>query len=417
MVMNSLLLNGRRSPVLHKWRNLGFVVQKESAFFNSYSSSANAPSRSSRDGRKGKNFTVSYLVSSLGLSKKLAESISRKVNFTDKANPDSVLSLFRSHGFIDSQISCIITDYPELLMVDAENSLGPKLKSLKSRGASSSEFTQIISTVPRILGKKSISVYYDSVKDIIVADQSSNYEFPQGHQGNKIRNVSVLRGLGMPQRLLLHLLVSKSQPVCGKENFDASLKKVVELGFDPTTSKFVVALRMLYQMSEKTIEEKVEVYRSVGFTVDDIWEIFKKTPTVLKVSKKKILNSFETFLGLGFSRAEFLMMVKRYPPCIEYSLESVKRKNEFLVKEMNWQLNSLVLHPQAFGYSMEKRIIPRCNVLKALLSKGLLRKGSKLPSGSSVLSCTDELFLQRYVMKHNELVPVLMAIFNKGRVS
>ncbi|XP_010473417.1 PREDICTED: transcription termination factor MTERF2, chloroplastic-like [Camelina sativa] len=410
--MNSLLRNGRRSLVLHKGLNFGFVLQKESAFFNSYSSSANG---SSRDGRKGKNFTVSYLVTSLGLSKNLAESISRKVSFTDKTNPDSVLSLFRSHGFIDSQISFIITDYPELLMVDAKNSLGPKLNSLKSRGASSSELTQIISTVPRILGKKSISVYYDSVKDIIVADQSSNYEFPQGHQGNKIRNVSALRGLGMPQRLLLPLLVSKSQPVCGKENFDASLKKVVEMGFDPTTSKFVVALRMLYQMSEKTIGEKVEVYTSVGFAVDDVWEIFKKTPSVLKVSKKKILNSFETFLGLGYSRSEFLIMVRRYPPCIEYSLESVKRKSEFLVKKMNWPLSSLVLHPQVFGYSMEKRIIPRCNVLKALLSKGLLRKGSELPSVSYVLSCTDEIFILRYVMKHNELVPVLMAIFNEGR--
>ncbi|KAG7587958.1 Transcription termination factor mitochondrial/chloroplastic [Arabidopsis suecica] len=415
--MYSLILHGRRLVELQKWRHLRFALKNVSPLSNSFSSASAAADVRSRDGRKGKNFTVSYLVDSLGFTTKLAESISRKVNFTDKANPDSVLTLLRSHGFIDSQISCIITDYPELLILDAEKSLGRKLQILQSRGVSSSELTEIVSTVPRILGRKSITVYYDAVKDIIVADKSSSYELPQGSQGNKIRNVSVLRELGMPQWLLLPLLVSKSQPVCGKENFDASLKKVVEMGFDPTTSKFVVALRMLYQMSEKTIEEKVVVYTSVGFTLDDVWEIFKKTPTVLKVSKKKILKSAETFLGLGYSRAEFLMMVKRYPPCIEYSLESVKRKNEFLVKKMNWPLNALVLHPQVFGYSMEKRIIPRCNVLKVLLSKGLLRKKSELPAVSSVLSCTDEGFLNRYVMKHNELAPTLMAIFTKGRVS
>ncbi|KAG7650257.1 putative transcription regulator mTERF family [Arabidopsis thaliana] len=414
--MYSLILHGRRLVQLQKWLNLRVSVQTAFVLSDSFSS-ASATDVRSRDGRKGKNFTVSYLVDSLGLSKKLAESISRKVSFEDKVNPDSVLSLFRSYGFTDSQISTIITDYPLLLVADAKKALGRKLQILQSRGASSSEITEIVSTVPRILGKKSITVYYDAVKDIIVADTSSSYELPQGSQGNKIRNVSALRELGMPSRLLLPLLVSKSQPVCGKENFDASLKKVVEMGFDPTTTKFVLALRMLYQMSEKTIEEKVVVFRSLGFTVDDVWEIFKKTPSVLKVSKKKILKSAETFLDLGYSRAEFLMMVKRYPPCIEYSVESVKKKNEFLVKKMKWPRNALVLHPQVFGYSMEKRIIPRCNILEALLSKGLLRKGSELPAVSSVLSCTDEGFLDRYVMKHNELVPTLMAIFTKGRVS
>ncbi|ESQ29222.1 hypothetical protein EUTSA_v10024090mg [Eutrema salsugineum] len=355
--MYSVILHGTRSTI-EKWRNLRLAVnflQNASAFSNSFSS-ASVFDVTPRDGRrKGKSFTVSYLVDSLGLTKNLAESISRKLSLEDKRNPDSILSLFRSYGFTDTQISSIITDYPGLLLADAEKSIGPKLKLLLSmKGASSSELTEIVSKVPEILGKdRSICMYYDSVKCIIEADKRSSYEklshsFPQNSLENKVRNVSVLRELGMPQRLLLPLLVLKCPHVCGKERFEESLKKVVEMGFDPTTSKFVLALRMLYQMSDKTIEDK---------------------------------------------------------------------KTEFVVKKMNWSLKALASNPAVFGYNMEKRIVPRCNVIKALLSKGLLGKGSELPPVSSVLSCTDEKFLNKYVMKHEKLEPELMAIYIRERAS
>ncbi|CAH8256152.1 unnamed protein product [Arabidopsis lyrata] len=380
--MYSLILHGRKLVQFQKWRHLRVSVnlyQDGSAFSNSFSSAASASDVSPRVGRKGNNFTVSYLVDSLGLPNKLAESISRKVSFEDKGNPDSVLSLLRSHGFTDSQISSIITDYPVLLIADADKSLGPKLQFLQSRGASSSELTEIVSAVPKILGKKegkSISAYYDFVKVIIEADKSSNmgricHSLPEGSkQENKIRNVLVLRELGVPQRVLFSLLLSDGRHVCGKEKFKESLKKVVKIGFDPTTSMFVEALK----------------------------------------SEKKIENSIETFLGLGFSRDEFLMMVKRFPQCIGYS-------TEYLVKEMNWPLKAVASIPQVLGYSLEKRTVPRCNVIKVLISKGLF--GSELPPISSVLTSPREKFLNCYVRKHDDkqLVAELLVIFTGDSVS
>ncbi|CAL9237828.1 unnamed protein product, partial [Arabidopsis halleri] len=49
-----------------------------------------------------------------------------------------------------------------------------------------------------------------------------------------------------------------------------------------------------------------------------------------------------------------------------YSAESVKKKTEFLVKKMNWPLKAVVSNPSILGYSMEKRIVPRCNIIKNL---------------------------------------------------
>ncbi|KAF2580990.1 hypothetical protein F2Q68_00003495 [Brassica cretica] len=368
--MFSLIIRGRKPLELHKWLN--FRVSLNPSAFSS------ASDVSLQDTQKGNSFTVSYLVESLGFTTKLAESIWT----TDKGcNLVSVLALLRSHGFTDSHIS-----------------------------------------IPKILGikkDKALSRYYDFVREIIVVADKSYYSLPEGSaQGNKLRNVLVLRDMGVPQRLLLPLLISNHHVCCGKEKFEETLKKVVEMGFEPATFRFVEALRMLYQLSDKTIQEKLIFYGKLGFSEGDVWEMFKKNPSFLPLSEKNVLNSIEAYLGLGFTRDEFAVLVKCHPQCLNYSAELVKRKTEFLVKDMNWPVKSLVSNPTVLGYNLEKRTIPRCNVIKALMSEGLL--GSELPSLGSVLVCTDHAFLKRYVMKHGDdkkLVAELMAVFAGGHVS
>ncbi|CAA7029844.1 unnamed protein product [Microthlaspi erraticum] len=466
--MYFLLLHGRRSLELQKWRNLRVSIRNSFPFSTIPFSSTVSPTK---DGRKGQIFTFCYLIDSLGLTPKLAESISKKVSFGEKRNPDSVLKLLRSYGFRDSQISSIVTAYPRLLVVDAEKSLAPKLQFLQSmKGAS---LTETVSKVPKILGTKggkSLSVYYDFVKEITKADKVSKFEtlchsLPQSMQENKIRNVSALRELGVPQRLLLPLLISDRKLVCGEGKFKESLKKVVEMGFDPSSSKFVEALSAVQGLSEKAIEEKVKVYKRLGFSVGEVWEMFKKCPVSMRLSEKKItqkfeslkvfglleedeivsvckkspecvfgasevkiINSIATYRDLGFRKDEFKTMLKSHPQCIGYSEETVKKKTKFLVKKKNkfmvgkmkWSVKAVALHPQVLGYSMEKRIVPRCNVMKALMSKGLLGdRKSKLPEKESVLVCNDEEFLKRFVRNHDdkELVAELMAIFTKDHAS
>ncbi|KAL9811296.1 putative transcription regulator mTERF family [Arabidopsis thaliana] len=175
--MFSLILHGgRRSRELHQWRNLNLLLQNSSAFTESFSSVVTTTKDLSlEDERKRKTFTVSYLIDSLGLTTKLAESISMKANFDEKGNPDSVLKLLRSYGFKDSQISSIISTYPRFLIENPEKTL------------------QIVSKVPKILGKRGgkwISHYYDYVKEIL-QDQDSSSSSSKRKQTNRNRNVSV----------------------------------------------------------------------------------------------------------------------------------------------------------------------------------------------------------------------------------
>ncbi|KAL0836705.1 hypothetical protein Bca101_088595 [Brassica carinata] len=307
---------------------------------NVYSSASAA-----QDGGKGKIFTVSYMVDSLGFTTKLAESTWRKVSSDSesKGNPDSVLNLLKSYSFTNSQISSIVTSYPQLLTEDSEKSLAPKFQFLQSRGDSTSELTAFLSKVSKILRikkDKAFSRYYDFAKEVIEADKSLKKLPPQSclregsGQENKLRNILVLRDLGVPQKLLFSLLVSNFQTVTGKERFEETLKKVLEMGFDPTTSKFVQALNAVYQLSDKTTQEKVDVFCT------------------------------------RFTRDEVMMMVKCFPQCITYSTMVVKEKVKFVVKQMNWPVKAVSLFPRVVGYSMDKRIVPWCNVIKALMSKG-----------------------------------------------
>ncbi|EFH64309.1 hypothetical protein ARALYDRAFT_893294 [Arabidopsis lyrata subsp. lyrata] len=64
--------------------------------------------------------------------------------------------------------------------------------------------------------------------------------------------------------------------------------------------------------------------------------------------------------------------VKGFPMCFGLSAETVEKKTEFLVKKIIWPLKSVVSNPAGLGYSLQKRIVPRCNVIKALMSKGLI---------------------------------------------
>ncbi|KAF8053468.1 hypothetical protein N665_1411s0002 [Sinapis alba] len=455
--MFSLILNNRRSRELNQWRNLItplfsnlLLLQNPPALANSFSS-ATASDLTPEDERKRKTFTVSYLVNSLGLTTKHAESISSKANFDEKRNPDSVLKLLRSYGFTDSQISTIITTYPRFLIENPEKTLRAKLHFLKLNGASSSELTEIVSKVPKILGRRghvSITGYFDYVKEIL-QDQDKNSKCPNVKQTNRTRNVSVLRELGVPQKLLLNLLISKAKPVCGKERFEESVKKIIEMGFDPTSKRFVNALYVFYELSEKTIEQKVCVYKNLGFSVDEVWATFKKWPYLLKYSEKKITQTFETLRGcglteeevrvivkkypecvgtseekivssvetferLGFTGEETLMIIKRHPQCIGLASETVKTKTAFLVKKMGWPLKDVASTPIVFGFSLEKFIFPRCNVIRALISKGLI---GELPAISSALTSPKQRFLKNFVKKHEEVLPELIYIFTGDCVS
>lgn len=66
--------------------------------------------------------------------------------------------------------------------------------------------------------------------------------------------------------------------------------------------------------------------------------------------------------------------------------------------------------PSVLTYSLEKRIIPRCSVIRVLLSKGLINEETQICSSYLVIR-SNKSFLDTFVTKHLDQVPQLLNIF------
>nr|KJB49015.1 hypothetical protein B456_008G097700 [Gossypium raimondii] len=121
---------------------------------------------------------------------------------------------------------------------------------------------------------------------------------------------------------------------------------------------FLVALQALIQISKSTWERKFNVFKQWGWSDEDIVSAFEK-----------------------------------YPRCMLFSEHKISENMDFFVNTMGCKSSYISNHPVLLSYSLEKRIIPRCSVLKALLSKGLIEKFNV----NSIMVCTEKVFLQRFV--------------------
>ncbi|KAG7559595.1 Rho GTPase activation protein [Arabidopsis thaliana x Arabidopsis arenosa] len=218
--MRSLMIrHGRKALELHKWCSLiSSLEQNASTFSNSASATSHVSSN--------ETFIISNLIDLYRWTRKITQLILEE-DEEEEEDSDSVSNLTRSHCRISRNITC----YPRHLVADGvEKAIPPKLDQfLQFRGASSS-----------------ISFYNDSVRDILRADSTIS---PPCKQENIIRDVFILKQLGVPQELLIPLL-NFNTSFNGKEKYKKSIKEVIEESFHPTTLKVFQALRVFYLLRD-----------------------------------------------------------------------------------------------------------------------------------------------------------------------
>lgn len=99
---------------------------------------------------------------------------------------------------------------------------------------------------------------------------------------------------------------------------------------------------------------------------------------------------------------------KKHPHSMMLSERKINRTMEFLVKEVNLAPRSIAQCPVVLFFSLEKRIIPRCSVIKVLVSKGLVKEDWSL---TSLLVPVEKIFLEKLVIKFEEELPELMDVY------
>ncbi|KAL0371414.1 UNVERIFIED_CONTAM: hypothetical protein Sangu_0459500 [Sesamum angustifolium] len=335
-----------------------------------------------------KSKTVSYLINSCGLSPETAVSASEKVCVGNLRKSNSVLALLEKQGFSRAQIATLVRKRPRIL-VAKEKTLLPKFEFFQSIGVSKDLLAKIISREPTFFTRSlenQIIPNYNFLKSVLGTDERvaaamkrTSWIFCDDVNKSLSPNVKVLRELKVPESCIKLLLTHYPEALFEKaDEFRASVSKVLEMGFSPLKSMFVLALHAISGDANKVT-----------------WA-----------------RCYQSYSDWGWSEDDIHMAFRKHPNCMLMSQEKISETMDFLVHKMGWNSRTIATCPTVLFFNLKSRIIPRCSVIELLSSRGLITKRLKL---STVLIPSEKSFLERFVVKFEKEIPELPD-FYKGKV-
>lgn len=300
---------------------------------------------------------------------------------------EQIRTLLRNYGLSDAQMTKISKVHPRFFQIHPQKLL-PKLEFLSSIGVSGDHFQNIIVKNPFLLQRsleKQLIPSYNFLKNIPLANKDII-----GVMRNSVRllgtnvekmasNVDELRRMGVPQSsILLVMLHYPSLVLVNCMKLKGRINDVMNLGFNPLRTMFVQAVHVLCGSNKQGWENKAKVYRKFGLSDSEIQSAFRS-----------------------------------HPLCMRLSEEKIARGMDFFVNKMGLSPAILVQWPVALFYNFEKRIVPRCGVVKVLVDKGLVKEYNLM----SILVRTEKQFLDKFVRKHEDVLPELKDEYYAGLIS
>ncbi|PIM99743.1 Mitochondrial transcription termination factor, mTERF [Handroanthus impetiginosus] len=339
-------------------------------------------------GDQQKSFTVSYLINSCGLSPEAANVASKKVTLKSPEKTDLLLTLLRHHGLTDADITKMVTREPRILVAHPEKTVLPKLEFFHSIGMPPHDLALVTSRRPAILRcslENRIIPFYDYLKNLLQSDEKvitvfkrATKRYLQVGLRQLLSNVAILKKYDVKESNILSLTVHHTGSLMMRsDELVKIVNRVIEFGIDVSKSIFVQAINVLHCTSKSTWEAKKKAYKKWGWSESDIHMAFSIHPVCMRLSEKKIMSIME-----------------------------------FCVNEMNCEAKAIASRPTVLLYSLEKRIMPRCQVVKLLIVKGLIKQSYNL---LSLLAMTDKTFSERFIIKYNN-VPRLLDVYH-GKLS
>ncbi|KAL3529892.1 hypothetical protein ACH5RR_009214 [Cinchona calisaya] len=323
----------------------------------------------------------------------ISSKASKKSSLIKQKNEEKsqlIKALFKNYGFTDTQLSRIARTSPWVFLTNPQKYLLPKIDFFRSIvGVSDTDLPRILAAHSQLLGcslENTLIPSYNFFKALLHSDDVVLGMFkrnPRMFQCNVQRiispNVELLRRIGVPDKFFTYLM--RHQPTVVYRShikFKRCVDEVIKMGFNPLKSTFLIAVRVLALMPKSTRDRKMEVYRRFGLSDDEMLSIFKLKPDFVCHSEKRIMQTMDFFMN-----------------------------------RMKLPSTAIVCCPSALSYQFEKRVIPRCRVVKLLSEKGLVKKNKSL---SSFLPLTENAFLNKFVHSYEKELPGIMEIY-RGNLS
>ncbi|KEH20640.1 transcription termination factor family protein [Medicago truncatula] len=333
------------------------------------------------------NEETTFLFNLLNSNSKLHKSESIYVSklvlgITSPEKPLSVINFFKQIGFSQTQIHSIIHQRTQVLFSKVDKTLKPKVELFQQLGFQGSQLGHFLSKNPNILiaslnktlvpSVEVIKKFVRNEKDLNRVLYKCGWILPQYRLF--VANIAFLESCGIVGNQVLIILKCYSriliEPQSRIRNY---ISQAEDLGFPQNSRMLVHALHTLYCLSHKTFEKKLDFIQHFGFSKDQSLRMFKHVPALLRSSEKKLKVGIEFFLHT-------VMLPK----------------------------STLVSQPAILMYSMEDRVFPRFRVYQLLKSQNLCQK---LPSFVTVLSFSEDMFLDRFISRCKEKAEALVIAY------
>ncbi|XP_074583611.1 transcription termination factor MTERF8, chloroplastic-like [Curcuma longa] len=133
--------------------------------------------------------------------------------------------------------------------------------------------------------------------------------------------------------------------------------------------KFLVKAPLFMSLSfEENLSKKLNFLAKIGYkhrTRELAWAFGATTRT----SCENMQRLIGLFLSYGFSCEDIVAMSKKHPQVLQYNHESLEKKMEFLVEEMERDIRELLVFPAFLGYKLDERIKRRYATKKKIGGK------------------------------------------------
>ncbi|KAI3757423.1 hypothetical protein L6452_04960 [Arctium lappa] len=340
----------------HVGRGLFSIYHFKSHFFYSATSVAEAkPSSFDQSPSPKRTEFVDFLINTLGFSKESAVSSSSKVRrLTTTRNCDSVVRILKNCGFNDDQIKDLVLWIPKVLLYRANETLEPKIRVFLELGLSVPDLISLLKRNPNL--------------------------FELGLHSRIIPTIDYLKTLlGSNERVVETINRSRwlfSTSIALKM-FSANVMLLQSYGFsNEKIGKFVHKNARHFTQAPEWLTSKLNWVEGKQGISRDSTEFFRCFHAIASSSISAMDKKMEIYKSFGFSEDELSLLFKNQPYCFALSEDTIRDKLSFFMMELGYTPSYLVTCPSLFSLSLEKRVKPRNEVLKILKERMLAKSKS-----------------------------------------
>ncbi|KAJ7961986.1 Transcription termination factor like [Quillaja saponaria] len=337
---------------------------------------------------------IDDLLSSTNLSKKQSIYISNRISrLKSLEKPQSVIYFLQKAGLSESHVKSVVRGSVQILFADIEKNLRPKIEYFQQLGIVGSDMGKFLSWSSVVLAyslEKTLIPNIEFLKKVLYNDKNNNYLIQalircalliRKYSDSRLaRNVAFLESCGIVGSQLSMLMVRQPSLFIMKESKVRDyVSRAVDMGFSLKSKMFVHAIDSTFCLTNETIRRKLELVQSCGISKEEIMEMFRRSPALLRVSEVK--------LKFG----------------IEFYLHTVK-----------WPKSVVIQRPSCLMCSMEDRVVPRYKVFQMIMSKRLLGNKVKKLSFISMLPMTELSFL-KFISRFGDDAEELLVAYKNAK--